>query len=260
VFVALLGLSSCAQAPEGAVPDPDTSRAPEVSETAETMAPTWIAIVPRVLNFSMTCRPSVEASVTLRACGSEPVAVTSIHLSEDSSPAYSLDFEGLTSGEPPTPQTPLVLTASQEAAFGVVFKPARFGSAKGTILVASDSSEPVLEVPIVVFSVEPFCPLPRIELAGPEPIVMGTELKLAGGASCSLNGPVGSYRWTVSGPDGNPAEPKLLSTGQDTEDEPQVAGTWTYCLDVCDGDFCSQDAQCATTACVQVIVTDSNAN
>ena len=33
-----------------------------------------------------------------------------------------------------------------------------------------------------------------------------------------------------------------------------VAGEYTYCLDVCDAQHCSNDAQCATTACKKVTV------
>ena len=98
------------------------------------------------------------------------------------------------------------------------------------------------------------CPQPIIEIAEGMEVPPQTILHLSGENSLPSAGEIVSYLWTVEQPAENKFNlvPFLAFPGP--THEVNVAGTYTYCLDVCDEERCSNDAQCGTTVCKKVVV------
>ena len=98
------------------------------------------------------------------------------------------------------------------------------------------------------------CPQPIIEIAEGMEVPPQTILHLSGENSLPSAGEIVSYLWTVDQPAENKFNlvPSMAFPGP--THEVNVAGTYTYCLDVCDEERCSNDAQCGTTVCKKVVV------
>ncbi|NOZ00329.1 MAG: hypothetical protein GXP54_00370, partial [Deltaproteobacteria bacterium] len=81
-----------------------------------------------------------------------------------------------------------------------------------------------------------------------------TVIHLYGSQSQAVSGSITSYHWTVDQPEENKSNLEPSADVPDPTHELNVAGTYTYCLDVCDAESCSSDPQCNTTVCKKVVV------
>ncbi|NOZ02875.1 MAG: hypothetical protein GXP54_13460, partial [Deltaproteobacteria bacterium] len=86
-----------------------------------------------------------------------------------------------------------------------------------------------------------------------------TILHLHGDQSQGSSGAITSYDWSVDQPPENKFNLVPTLNFPNPTHEVNVAGTYTYCLDVCDAQFCSSDPQCNTTVCKKVVVVPDQA-
>ena len=263
---AVLLLVACIRAPvEGGdpaivgadFPDVAVADVPEDVEVVQDVpatdvsGPSCIQVVPAEFAFFRTCRPLVELTVTIKSCGTGPLTVSGIGL-EAGAAGFELDYAGLPSGEAPTLQAPLVLPSKAEAQFGVVYRPAASAQPQGVVVIDNDSSVGSRKIATQVYDLAEHCPTPIASIDGPAQVAVGTVVTLHGGASCSLNGDLASYHWTVIPPGADASGAVALADTVDATDSPAMAGTYRYCLDACDAQACSDQAVCRTTACEEV--------
>ena len=99
-----------------------------------------------------------------------------------------------------------------------------------------------------------YCPVPVVIIEEGEEVPPQTTIHLHGDQSQLSPGVIPSYYWTVEQPEANKFNLVPSQTFPNPTHEINVTGTYTYCLDVCDAQFCSNDVQCNTTACKKVVV------
>jgi hypothetical protein len=98
------------------------------------------------------------------------------------------------------------------------------------------------------------CVMPVIVTEEGEAVPHGTVLHLHGDQSQPSVGAIKSYRWTVDQPPGNNFDLEPSDTSPNPTHRMEIGGEYTYCLDVCDAAYCSDEPKCHTTACKKVIV------
>ncbi len=96
------------------------------------------------------------------------------------------------------------------------------------------------------------CPQPVVVIEEGEQAFLGDTIHLHGEQSQAASGSILSYSWSVSQPPENKAGllPDAHSATPTHQDN--VGGQYTYCLDVCDAQRCSNDPVCGTTACRKI--------
>lgn len=98
------------------------------------------------------------------------------------------------------------------------------------------------------------CPQPVIEITEGTEVPPQTIVHLNGESSIPSSGAINLYTWSVDQPEENKFNMVPTLNFPNPTHEVSVVGTYTYCLDVCDAQFCSNDAQCQTTVCKEVVV------
>lgn len=229
-----------------------------------------ICVTPPKIEFGgKLISKAAGVEVTVKSCGTESLVITGIAMkTPDSSPDFSLNFSGYLPGDAaPSDASPLTLEVNQEAKFLAVFTPDQKNPVNdgvvdldvGAIVVKTNAFSPTTEIPETGFGVEVECPQPVILVEEGEEVKPQTILHLHGEQSVPASGTVTKYSWTVEQPSDNKfAFVPAANFGQPTH-EVNVGGTYKYCLDVCDSQFCSSDPQCNTTACKEVIVVPDEA-
>jgi hypothetical protein len=120
--------------------------------------------------------------------------------------------------------------------------------------IENDSFTSPLDIEASGFGVEVECPIPVIVTEEGEDVPPQTVLHLHGDQSQPATGSIESYHWSVTQPDTNKFNLVPSASFPNPTHEMNVGGEYTYCLDVCDGAYCSNDPKCHTTACKKVIV------
>lgn len=212
-------------------------------------------------------------SLTLSLCGEGATQVAGIVLNEATDASLAIEYDGLAGQHPPSPQEPLRLpTGSGETAtVGVRYTPAppmkqddpgqAPALSEGTISFKNEGLVPLVAVPVEGHPALPGkrCPVPVVKSDEPTTIAPQTTLHLQGESSIPSDCGLRSYAWRVEQPDGNRFALSPRADLPNITHQAVAAGTYRYCLDVCDAQACSDDANCGTTSC-RVVQSTPNSN
>jgi hypothetical protein len=251
--------------------DPDAKDGRVTEILANTTGP-CIEVKPNPVEFGAKIVGSTTAvSVQIKSCGTEPLVITDIYLKNEEglSDEFSLDFARLPGGSKPTKDAPLEIAPGYTADFDVDYTPSDLspidpntGSAildRGVIVFENNSFTPKFEVEVTGHGVLAECPTPVIVIAEGEEVPPQTTLHLYGDQSVPANGSIRSWQWRVDQPSDNVFTLLPSMSEKNVTHQVNVAGTYKYCLDVCDASYCSNDSKCGTTACKTVLVTPPQA-
>ncbi len=229
-----------------------------------------LSVVPNPIEFgAKMVGQSASIAVEIRSVGSSDSQVRAIRLQEGASADFSLDFSTLSTGQAPQPDVSsgwLTMAPGTTESFAVRFVPDTRNPLNGrnqpipdtaTIVLESDSPLSPLEIQVSGFGVEAACPTPVIVVEEGEEVDLPSTLHLHGEQSDPTLGAIASYAWSVHQPVDNLFGFSPSSAAASPTHQVNVAGQYTYCLDVCDAGACSSDASCGTTACREVLAIHS---
>ncbi len=213
--------------------------------------------------------------VTVTSIGTQPLIITGIAMkTPDSSTDFTLDFAStpeITAFFPngaPTAAAPITIEVNSSVKFLAKFTPdvknptdaqGAVIQDTGAIVISSNTFSPKTEVPETGYGVDVDCPQPVIVIEEGEEAKPQDIIHLHGEQSQPASGSIQSYSWTVQQPSDNKFALVPAANFYAPTHEVNVGGDYTYCLDVCDSDFCSSDPQCKTTACKKVSVVPDEA-
>ena len=205
-----------------------------------------------------------EIKVMIRNQGTEDVVIKNISLS--GSNEFQLDFKQLSTKKAPTPQDPLILhydssQGNTVETFVVRYVPVDVSptDANGKPIldkaVLKFDTYKEVDVNVTGYGVSQTCPIPVIVIQEGEEVEPQTTLHLDGTKSVPSGGTIQSYSWNVDQPSDNKFLLLPSNNSPNPTHEVNIAGTYKYCLDVCDSTGkCSNDPDCKTTACTTVVV------
>jgi len=211
---------------------------------------------------------SAGVEVQVNSIGTQPLVITSIKISSDSNGDFSVDCSLLTGGVCPSEAAPLTIEVNQSEKFLAKFTPAEKNPVDGegnvipdvgNIEIKTNAFTPTTLVPLTGYGVEVDCPQPVIVIEEGEEAKPQDIIHLHGEQSVPASGSIQKYSWTVQQPSDNKFALVPAANFATPTHEVNVGGEYTYCLDVCDADFCSSDPQCKTTACKKVTVVPDEA-
>ena len=253
-----------AVAAEAGVDADAVSAADATADAIEVHSGPHLVVIPSPIEFLCAKIGTVRRlDVLLRSDGEGPVTVTGITL-DDASAAFSIDFSSLSTGKAPTVDSPLVIPAAADELVVASYTPLadnpfdpitqQYVPDSAVLSVQSDSFDSPLLVSLTGRSVCGSCATPVIVIEEGEQVMPQTVLHLHGDQSQAAAGSIISYQWTVTQPQGNNFALEPSASYPNPTHELNVAGEYTYCLDVCDAQHCSNEAGCATTVCRKVVV------
>jgi len=229
-----------------------------------------IIVFPRKVEFGgKQVGTSATISVDVESCGTEPLVVEGLSISDDSSPDFLLDYSPLP-GAPttgPDKQNPISIPVNEKITVDVVFTPDEVNPKdadnnaipdEGTLVINSNAFESRVEVPLTGAGADSECPTAIIDIEEGEEVIPQTVLHLDGTQSFAPFGPITDYDWSVEGPDGN------VETFVPTATDPQpifnanLVGVYTFTLRVRDGTG-SWSTSCGNDATRQVLVQPNEA-
>lgn len=212
---------------------------------------------------------TAKIDMAIKSVGTDTLIITDIKIKEGSSPDFALSFDDLPGGNKPTKENPLKLEVNQVATLGMLFTPDvknpidpvtnKPSPDKGWVVISNNTFDAELEIEMSGFGVEVECPTPVIIIEEGEEVPPQTILHLKGDQSVPSSGQIVSYQWTVNQPPDNKFNLLPSSNFANPKHEVNIAGEYTYCLDVCDTSYCSNDPKCLTTVCKKVIVIPKDA-
>jgi len=254
---------------------PQNDATAEGGRTIEFLANTTgpcLEVVPSPIEFGgKLIQSTTSIAVHINSCGTADLVVTDISLKqgEGLSPDFNLDYSQLPGGARPTAETPLTIAPGDSAVVGVQFtpdvqNPIDPGTGqpildRGVLQIANNTFLPTVEVEITGHGVPVECPQPVIVVPEGEEVPPQTTLHLYGDQSVPSSGTITKYQWTVDQPPDNKFSLLPSMSEKNVTHEANIAGTYTYCLDVCDALYCSNDVKCKTTACKKVVVIPNEA-
>ncbi len=218
-----------------------------------------IVVFPREVEFGGKAVGSqATISLDITSCGTEPLVVEGLNISDDSSPDFTLDYSPLP-GAPsvgPTKQSPISIPVNEKITVDVIFTPDEVNPKdaendaipdEGTLIIDSNALENRVEVPLTGAGADSECPQAVIDIEEGEEVIPQTVLHLDGTQSFAPFGPITNYDWSVEAPDGN------VETFVPTATDPQpifntnIVGVYTFSLRVRDSTgtwstSCGQDA------------------
>lgn len=186
-------------------------------------------------------------ALTLTSCGSEALTIKAISMKSGSSPDFGTDN---------LPPMPGILPPGQSRTITVTYLPKEEGADTGALLIESDADgKPLSEIPVKGVGSLNNCPTAVIK-ALPNEAEMKPQEKIAfdGTASTDPDGTVVKYKWTVVGPT------ESVSVFQPSDSVPKptfevnVAGTYTFKLDVWDD---GNNKSCNTAEFVVQVIPDA---
>lgn len=254
-----------------AINDPEATEGRTVEILANTTGP-CIRVAPSPVEFgAKLIQTTTTIPVQINSCGTENLIVTDIHLEsgEDLSQDFSLDETTLPTGKLPSQEEPLIIEPGQSAAIGVRYTPDVQNPVdpvtqqpildRGLLVIVNNTFMPEVKVEISGYGVPSECPIPVITIEEGEEVPPQTILHLHGDQSMAANGTITKYQWSVFQPKENLFDLLPSYSEKNVTHEVNVAGEYTYCLDVCDNAYCSYDPSCKTTACKKVVVIPTEA-
>ncbi|MCB9730654.1 MAG: hypothetical protein H6744_09115 [Deltaproteobacteria bacterium] len=205
-----------------------------------------ILVEPRRVDFGaklVGTIATIEMKVT--SCGTEPLEIRQITLTPDSSGDFDLPLDGPGGlpGGAPTPLKPILVPINGSINVPVTFVPDEVNARdadlvpipdEGVVLIDSNAFEAQAEVELSGVGADLICPTAVIDIAEGEEVIPQTVLHLDGTQSFASAGPIASYFWSVTQPDGS--QEKLLPTPTDPEPQFQVnvVGLYEFRLSVFD--------------------------
>ncbi len=227
--------------------DPDKSQGAVIQLRGNQELP-CIQVTPPQIDFGAVLPSNQqELPVEICACGTTPLSLTGIELTEDQSGgAFSRWLEPLFEpGEEArvSPEKPYVLNGNECGTVNVRYAPSQLsptgpdGSAipdTAVLLINNDSFYSSLQVPVRGVATEVICPTAVISVEEGEQVIPQTVLHLHGDQSYSPNGTIVSYQWTVEQPTGSVSF--LIPTGTFPNPifEANIAGKYVFTLEVVD--------------------------
>lgn len=184
-------------------------------------------------------------SVDVTSCGTEPLIISGIRVSDDSSPDFTVDYTPLP-GAPefgPSPAAPITVPVNDIVTVDVVFVPDEVNPKdaenqaipdEGTLLIASNAFESQVEVPIQGAGTDAECPVAIIHVEEGEEVIPQTVLHLDGTQSFAPFGAVTNWDWSVQAPDGSVETFVPTATDPRPVFQANVVGAYTYTLRVRD--------------------------
>ena len=207
-----------------------------------------ILVEPREINYGgKLVGVMTTVSFAITSCGTEPLTISELALTGDSSQDFFVDYSGMpapvSTETGPSPITPLVIPINETVDIPVAYIPDEVNPKDadnvaipdlGRVLVASDAFESVVEVELIGAGAEEDCPTPIIDVAEGEEVIPETVLHLDGTQSYAPFGAVVKYNWKVTEPDGS--QGKFVPTPSDSSPifEVNVVGLYTFELEVWD--------------------------
>ena len=184
--------------------------------------------------------------VEISSCGTEPVEITGLWLTVDSSTDFALD-EGailaLNGGQLVADVTPLVLPVNDSVKVPVRFMPDGVNAKdidntaipdEGTFIIESNAFQTPCEVPLLGAGVEEDCPVAVIAPGQGGQVAPQTTLYLDGAGSYAPSGAIDKWSWTVEQPD----DGQQIFVPSPTSPAPtfyaDAVGVYTFTLDVWD--------------------------
>ncbi|PIE19205.1 MAG: hypothetical protein CSA66_02860, partial [Proteobacteria bacterium] len=205
-----------------------------------------IQVSPRLVDFGGKLVGSeTHIQIELQSCGTEALDVSDIQLVAGSSPDFALDFSALPAAWQggPSAANPLSIPINESVAVDVVFVPDAVNPRdadnvpipdQGTVTVASDAFESLVEVEVRGAGAEVECPTPRISVAEGEEVIPQTVLHLDGTGSYAPFGAIEDYRWRIIQPEGSASVMVPSYTDPQPVFEVNVVGSYVFQLDVSD--------------------------
>ena len=195
-----------------------------------------ITVAPTQLEFGGTL-VGHEALLPLEigSCGGKSLVVSAITLAPGSDPAFTLES---------LPDLVLVLAPGETAKVEVRYAPTHLGAHgadgglvfdTGTLVIASNAWEDLVEVPLSGVGVDAYCPTPVMVVLEGEKVIPQTNLHLYGDQSfASSGGAIASWKWTVKQPTGAASVFVPSDTFPNPTFEVNTAGVYAFRLDVWD--------------------------
>ncbi len=246
--------------------DPTAVGGRTIEVLANTTGP-CIEVVPSPVEFGgKLIQSTTSIAVRIVSCGTADLVITDIFLrqGEGLSPDFGLDYAQLPGGARPTAGAPLTIHPSEFVTVGVQYTPDVQNPVdpvtgqpvldRGVLVIANNSFVPEFEANISGHGVPVECPQPVILVEEGEEVPPQTVLHLYGDQSVPSTGAISKYQWSLDQPADNKFNLLPSMSEKNVTHEVNVAGTYTYCLDVCDSLYCSNDLKCKTTACKKVVV------
>jgi hypothetical protein len=210
-----------------------------------------VSVNPRRVAFGgklvgKTARVDVEVT----SCGDQPLEITEIGLLPDgTSPEYTLDLSALpgtraSNGQLGPGDVPVTLQPNQKATITVEYFPEDISPIDpvsnqptydlGSLRIRSNSFQAENVTEITGFGVEVECPTAVIIVQEGEEVIPQTKLHLIGSQSYAATGSIQNYTWEVDQPVGSQSVFSPSGTAEDPTFEVNVAGTYTFRLNVKD--------------------------
>lgn len=237
--------------PEDAIPvgaDEDVGQAPETESAAEPdvpavpAAPSCVGANPGKVVFGGKLTGEMAViPLELFSCGEGTLEIYGIGMAEDSSPDFGLDLSSLS--HEPAPDAPLLLAPGQSVLTAVTYVPDAENPVgedgallldESSVLVANNSAEPELDVPVTGAGVNPCCPTAVIKVAEGDEVIPQTTLHLYGDESYAPNDGIVKWQWEVEQPPGSQSVFIPSAEFPNPTFETNVSGIYTFHLTVYD--------------------------
>ena len=197
------------------------------------------------------------------SCGTEPLTITGLALTGDSSTDYEVDYSGLPEhidkGDGPSATAPLLLPINESVSIPVTYiadevNPKDADNVPipdlGTVRILSNAFESEVDVSLLGAGAEADCPTPVIHVVEGDEVIPQTVVHLDGTQSYAPFGQVVKFNWQVTEPDGS--QGKFIPTPSDPTPifEVNVVGLYEFRLDVWD----EANSKSCNPAIYQIIV------
>ncbi len=187
-----------------------------------------------------------KQTVTLKACGDEPVLVTGLDFNAAGAGNFAIDYTSIqaTGGKAPSDAAPLTIAKNAQATFNVTYTPAAVAAkaADGSpvldtatvVVTAPASPNTPVNVVLTGFGSTGDCPTAVVQVLEGQAVVPQTVLHLDGSQSYANGNTIASYKWTVTQPQGSVSKYAPTDTAKAVTFTPNVAGDYSFCLAVTD--------------------------
>jgi len=184
--------------------------------------------------------------VEIISCGTSPLSVTNIQLTEGSDADFALNTTSLVGFEDGTPvsvDNPLEIPVNLTATLNVEYVPSQESPLGqdgqpvfdiGSILIESNAFEASLEVEVSGLGVTKECPTAVGVILEGQEVIPQTVLHLFGDQSFAPAGEIASWKWTVNQPTGSASVFVPSDTFPNPTFEANTAGTYEFMLEVWD--------------------------
>ena len=227
--------------------DPDTGVSGLLVPLSANKNGPCIEVDPRSVSFGgKLVGQLAEIEVEISSCGTEPLSITGLRLTDDSSTDFALDEDAilaLNEDQVVTELTPLIVPVNDFVKVPIQFVPDEINPKdadnvpipdEGTFIIESNAFEAYIEVPVVGAGAEEDCPVAVIQIEEGEEVIPQTVLHLDGTGSYAPFGQIESWTWTVEQPDGNQQLFIPSPTAPDPVFYANTVGIYTFTLEVRD--------------------------